>query len=246
VLQFIENFVVEFVETLDTKVPVKGKVKAIVGGSLGGNIALRLGRRTDLPWLPAVIAWSPASIWDPLADGADIVKHQAPLSCWLNAGGDPSNLGENAGFRPHFFEKAFDDAIPFDPAQPLMWYRKDWPCINSEIVADRLDRQEIYDGNFRLWHWRLAAEQLIYSHQANDPNTGKPLYLQNLKPMLLGAGKDDDFHFADICSATEHVAEQMVNTPGKALFLQNTGHSIHNERPNYWAEQWTQFIARLN
>jgi pimeloyl-ACP methyl ester carboxylesterase len=224
-------------------------LKAIVGGSLGGNMAFRLGRQTDLPWLPAVIAWSPACIWDSLADGADLAKHQAPRAGWFNAGGDPHKREENAGSRTDFFKTVFDEPIVVpvlnlfvDPAQPRMWYRKDWPCIESMIVADRLDRQETYDRNFRLWHWRLGTEQLIYSQQANDPLTGKPLYLENIKPMLLAAGNEDEFNFADIFTATQYVAERMVNTPGKAIFLQSTGHSIHNERPNFWAQQWVNFI----
>ena len=66
-LDFIENFVVGFVDALDRRLSVRGgiknEVKAVIGGSLGGNISFRLGRRTDLQWLPAVVAWSPASIW---------------------------------------------------------------------------------------------------------------------------------------------------------------------------------------
>jgi pimeloyl-ACP methyl ester carboxylesterase len=249
VLDFIENFIVSFVETLDKKVPIKGKLEAICGGSLGGNMALRLGRRTDLPWLPRVIAWSPGSIWESLADGPNIALHLAPRNGWFDAGGDPNKRPEKPETRAEFLKKTFDDPVlPFDvlhvvtPPQPEMWYRADWPCIQSEIVADRLDRQEIYNRDFRLWHWRLGTEQLIYSHQSKDPKTGRPLYLENRKLMILAAGKNDNFPGAHICDNTENVAQHMVNTPGKALFLEDTGHSIHNERPNYWAEQWVEFI----
>jgi hypothetical protein len=31
-------------------------------------------------------------------------------------------------------------------------------------------------------------------------------------------------------------------TPGKALFLEKTGHSLDNERRRYWAQQIVQFL----
>ncbi len=62
VLDLNEDFVVNFVNALDPIIDLKRHLRAVVGGSLGGNIALRLGRR-NLSWLPAVIAWSPGSVW---------------------------------------------------------------------------------------------------------------------------------------------------------------------------------------
>ena len=34
-------------------------------------------------------------------------------------------------------------------------------------------------------------------------------------------------------------------TPGKALFLDKTGHSLDNERHNYWAQQIVRFLKLL-
>jgi len=60
-------------------------------------MSFRLGRRLNLDWLPAVVVWSPASIWDSLGGGAEILSHMAPLYAWLNANdrkpGDPNDLG---------------------------------------------------------------------------------------------------------------------------------------------------------
>ena len=57
-LQLLEDFVVALLEGLNLDlyrvVPI--------GGSLGGNLALRLGRRSDLSWLKAVCGWSAASV----------------------------------------------------------------------------------------------------------------------------------------------------------------------------------------
>ncbi|NJO12575.1 MAG: hypothetical protein HC872_02935 [Gammaproteobacteria bacterium] len=65
-LDFIEVFIVNFTEELHRTVPIKSIIKAVMGGSLGGNMTFRLGRRTDTPWLPRFVVWSPASIWDSL------------------------------------------------------------------------------------------------------------------------------------------------------------------------------------
>jgi len=244
VLQFYENFVVSFVDTLDQQVPIKNQLKAIVGGSLGGNLALRFGRRTDLKWLKKIIAWSPASIWTSLADGADILKHLACRETWFRAGGDPKVRTETPEIRGKWFASVFDEKTsPVNPPNPYMWYRGNWPCIQSAIVADRLDRQETYNSTFRLWHWRLACEQLIYTHQGINPKTNVTLYLENKVPTLLACGVEDAWPYAEICPATQHVSSRMVNTPGLALFLRDTGHAIHSERPNYWAQQWVAFIG---
>ena len=118
----------------------------------------------------------------------------------------------------------------------------DWPCLASAVIADRIERQDVYNSTYRLDHWRLGTEQLIYSHQTKDAS-GKPLYMQNTKPMLLGRGQEDKFNYSDICPTTQTVASQMTSVPGKGQFLEHTGHSIHNERPKYWAEQIVDFLG---
>jgi hypothetical protein len=59
------------------------------------------------------------------------------------------------------------------------------------MFGARIDRQETYDAAFRLWHWRLAAEQLVFSQQLVSPETRHPLYMQNTTPMLLVCGYQD-------------------------------------------------------
>jgi hypothetical protein len=39
------------------------------------------------------------------------------------------------------------------------------------------------------------------------------------------------------------MAPKMVNTPGNTLFLKNTGHSIHDERPRYLASRIVEFLG---
>lgn len=250
VLDFIENFVVAFVNQLETKVPIKEHLQAVVGGSLGGNMSLRLGRRPDLPWLNNVVAWSPASIWDSLADGSTVFdagpRKGAVRAGWQSAGGNPQYLTESPGRRVEFFRAAFDQSILggiVSPAQAQMWFSDRWPCKQSVLVAARLDRQETYNKNFRLWHWRLGTEQLIYSHTSIDPRTNRPLITSPSKRLFLACGGDDNFSGTNICTATQIVAGWMTTTSGRALFLQNAGHSLDNEFPSYWAQKVVAFLS---
>jgi pimeloyl-ACP methyl ester carboxylesterase len=110
------------------------------------------------------------------------------------------------------------------------------------IKAARLDRLETYDASFRLWHWRLASEQLIYSHNADGPN-GQRLYKSNATRMMLMCGEQDDFTGAGICSAMQKIAADMNLTPGRAIFLRNTGHALDNEHPSFIAMQIADFLG---
>ena len=92
ILDFIENFVVAFVDAVEgvlirNGVPrIKHRIAAVIGGSLGGNLGLRLGRRNPMPaWLnQSIVSWSPASVWkamvkhDPQAGSAEIHPRRIP------------------------------------------------------------------------------------------------------------------------------------------------------------------------
>ena len=242
-LDFIETFIVRFIDKLDQTVPIKTNIKAVMGGSLGGNMTFRLGRRADVPWLPKFIVWSPASIWTSLGEGADLTKHTAVRTAWEGAQNAISTPG--SGDRSAFFQSWDKPIIPLiiPVAQCDTWTSDYYLCKHSSIARARFDRQETYDQYFYAWHWRLAAEQLLFSHQGKDPKTGQIFYMENLKPMLLACGLEDHVAGNDICPATQTTATQMTLTPGKALFLDKTGHSLDNERHNFWAMQVIQFLG---
>ncbi len=246
VLDFIESSVVAFVDELDIRIGMKDRLAAVIGGSLGGNLTFRLGRRADLPWLKNVASWSPASIWSGMADGADLFKHLAVATAWKRAGGDTAQMIERPGDRAQFFYDSFDSTVDLlflriVPAQPDQWWYRYWPCFESAREVARYERQEIYQRNFRLWHWRLALEQLVYSQQ-KAPDQAVPRYSLNQKRMLLACGVYDEFNYTNICSSTLSVAKKMGQTPGKAILFKETGHSIHNERPEALARALVDFL----
>jgi pimeloyl-ACP methyl ester carboxylesterase len=88
----------------------------------------------------------------------------------------------------------------------------------------------------------VALDQLLFSHHSADTPSGVPRYALNTTPTLLAAGNQDNFPFARIYSATRRLAERMTATPGSTLFVRNTGHSIHNERPRLLATQIADFL----
>jgi len=241
-LDFIEAFVVDFAVTLDQTMPFKNNIKAVMGGSLGGNMTFRLGRRPNVPWLPEFVVWSPASIWASLGAGSDITKHQGPLGAWKMANSAMS--APAAGDRAAFFGSWDKPIVPIiiPMAQSDTWTSDYYQCKASSVAGARLDRQETYDPLFLAWHWRLGAEQLLFSHQNIDPATNQPLFMSNHKPMLLACGLEDHVPYNDICPATQSTAQQML-TPGKAVFLGQTGHSLDNERRSFWALQVISFLG---
>jgi pimeloyl-ACP methyl ester carboxylesterase len=247
VLDFIEDFVVAFVDAVDAVTPIKDRVAAVIGGSLGGNLGLRLGRRdtangTDTPWLRncSIVAWSPASVWTPKVQHT--IDYMAPDRCMQRADEPEHRGGRGNYFYQVYREKELEGIIQ---PQPQYWYRGDWAPRAIHVDQSALARFDIYDPNYRRWHWRVAGEQLVYSHQDNvvhgDANT--PVrYTQNTVRTLLVAGGEDDYIGTHIYDNTLTVGRAMT-CPGYLLRVPGTGHSIHFERPGFFARKIVDFLA---
>ncbi len=251
VLDALENFVVKFVDTLPPSLNVKAQMVAVMGGSLGGNLTFRLGRRANTPWIRNVVVWSPASIWTSLGEGNDPFQHAGPLRTWWKANdrnaSDPDDLGPmRLGRRKEFFTSSWDNPIIWGvvtKSQPQSWTSESWPCHNAAIASARLERHETYSPKFLSWRWRLAAEQLIYSHQTFEQATGQRRFYRNDKRMFLSCGYEDDIFGNEICDATRITADFMKLTPGLARYLNYTGHSLDSERPVYFAQEVDAFLG---
>jgi len=249
ILDYIEDFVVAFVDALDRITPIKSRFAGVIGGSLGGNLGLRLGRR-DLaahPWLAAgIVSWSAASVWPPMVQ--NLITSQGPDRC-LKA----SDVGEDELSRVEYFRAVYDIPLlviagfAILGTQPQMWYRDGWPCKGSHVAGSRRARQETYNANFRRWHWRVAGEQLLYSHvdwvDHSDENTPQRFELNRVRQLLI-AGEKDNYLGTTIFDATRTLSAKMVQTPGRSLFLNNTGHSIHFERPRFLAGEIANFLIQ--
>jgi pimeloyl-ACP methyl ester carboxylesterase len=244
VLDFIEDFVIAFVDALDQVTPIKDRFSGVIGGSLGGNLGLRLGRRSPMPgWLDkGIVSWNAASVWTPMVN--DHIKSQAPGKCQINW-----QASEAEESRRDYFHEVYDTImipVVLPVTQPQVWYRSGWkPCKSLHITGSRLARREVYSTNLRQWHWRVAGEQLIYSHVDRvdrwDDTTPWRYELNVVKHLLIGSALDN-FTGSNIFDATRSLAGLMTTTPGTGLFLANTGHSVHFERPRFLAAEIVSFL----
>jgi pimeloyl-ACP methyl ester carboxylesterase len=266
-----EDFVVDFVDALDKIVPLKNRNIYVVGGSSGGALTLRMGHRME-PWIRKIVAWNAASVWETYTHG-EPEKNFALDTGWGRATED-----EDSGKRKDYFNEAFGMPTPETQPNPEEWYRgnrgdyaanrftqkpfrAEWKCKFDYIVGSRLEQEEVYNQEYRRWHWRLGTEVLIFSffndswsgpaNNASD-NSDKTNYLSIRKPTLLVTSDDDDWNEGEIAglprqwedrwTRTRLMAPKMRNTPGYTLYLPNTGHSVHNERPKLFADQIVQFL----
>jgi pimeloyl-ACP methyl ester carboxylesterase len=292
ILDFVEAAIVALVEALI--IPTGNPITAVVGGSLGGHMALRLAARQK-DWVRNVIAWSPASVMDHdfflgftiLGDPIGVTESQRLLT-------DPTLAGratesEAPGTRSKFFDtvwcqNTFDphdadaakiaaallsagvlsgalapvinafggaavDAVvggavaaaylnlPTVPPQPQMWYRDDWASKPTYIEESRRDRREVYNANFRQWHWRICEEMIGFTFDALVPTMKKPL--------LLMVGEKDDYPEVHFLSNVTNFASSLTAPAQGVLTIQDTGHSIHNERPSFLAHQVVNFASPL-
>jgi pimeloyl-ACP methyl ester carboxylesterase len=240
-LPFLEQFILRFVATLSTRLGqpglVESRLAAVIGGSLGGNLALRLARRGS--WIRNAVSWSPGSVW--LATAVDPTR-QNDLGLTFGAfqagiAGGKARIGqlETGASRDAFFASAFDEKIPVK-TQPAQWYRDDFPWKQQYIGNARMDRRETYTRQFRDWHWRVSFEELVWSWK-------NPAVQDFRSRLLLGAGAEDDIWPVSIFSNTETVAMQLSAVDGDTFFFDHTGHSIHAERPQLLASRILGFLA---
>lgn len=210
-------------------------------------MTLRLAR-ANAPWIRCAMAWSPASIWNSLAD--DVIKAVGPDHC-----ADQGHQTEDAGARADFFHDVFDASTSFlwwqfVAPQGDYWYRDDWqPCKTNLLAASRLERRELYNRMYRQFHYRMDWEQLLYSFNDNDPGSGQPRYASFRAHLLLAAGSEDSKSPAtDTYDSARTLGQSLQGTSasGSTLFIEHTGHSMHDERPTMMANQIDAFIAPLD
>lgn len=236
-LAFHEEFVEAFVEAVTREMGVEKRVACIAGGSLGGNLVLRLAERAP-SWIERYAAWSPASVWSALTN--DLIKGLAPRRTRINM-----LEAESPGSRRAYFKEVFATRICLTGrTQPEMWYRDGFLCRARHINRVLWDRREIYGPEYRRWHWRLAHEQLIFSHVT--PIGGVAPWQRIRGPVLLLAGERDNFTWTHIYARTRDLARKLASNGvrGACLLLRHTGHSIHDERPRLLAGALDRFIDR--
>jgi pimeloyl-ACP methyl ester carboxylesterase len=210
---------------------------------------LRLGRRDPAthPWLRNVVSWSPASSWGSWARSSDAIKPGLAAATRGRMG-----EAEGDGSVHDFFHGVGGRA-----SQGGHWYSDSWGCTTNALTASHRGVYEIYNSRFRRWHWRVAYEQLIFSHwdsdnpdpgidpdPERDARSGPARYAQIRSRLLLAAGYDDDAWPEKIFSFTLELAGRMRTrmAHGSAFFVKDTGHSIHAEKPAFFAGRILDFL----
>jgi len=180
------------------------------------------------------VSWAAASVWAPMVQ--DAIKRRAPDHCRTKWDEVEDDTRRHAYFHEVFDKVVLPILIPH--TQPSMWYRAGWePHKARHIQASRRDRHEVYNAFFRRWHWRVAGEQLIYSHLDrvdHQSPTSPRRHALNRARHLLVAGEEDDFLAR---TSTPRPATRVADGrhARRSLFVRRTGHSMHAERPGFLA-----------
>src|SRR5690606_23209542 len=109
-----------------------------------------------------------------------------------------------------------------------------------------LSLQEVYSPIRRRTHWRIAYEQLLFSHldQVAASRGFKCYEISTVRTLLIAGANDttDRLTGFDIFGGVKRMAPLMRRNSGKTIYVDNTGHSIHSERPKWLAREIIEFI----
>jgi pimeloyl-ACP methyl ester carboxylesterase len=120
----------------------------LAGGSLGGNLVLRLGHRLPARF-PRLVAWAPAGAWDAQPRLADI--------------------GRVLRGYPLFW--------PMIWGQSRYWYAEDWPGRKDALDEAFTYYREVLSPGFVRMYWEIAGDQVRRSLFDLAPHIRQPTLL---------------------------------------------------------------------
>lgn len=120
----------------------------VAGGSLGGNLVLRLGHRVP-DRFQRLVAWAPAGAWKPYRMAARLLRL----------------LGNGPLFWPVVW------------GQSRFWYEKDWPGRHQALAETFTYYREVSCRGFHRMYWDVAADQLRQSHFGYAHEIKQPVLL---------------------------------------------------------------------
>lgn len=121
----------------------------LAGGSLGGNLVLRLGHR-EPERFDRLAAWAPAGSWEPM-------RHWA----WFG------RLMKRLRFM--FW--------PCLWVQSRFWYRRDWPGREQALADAWAYYEEVYGDGFHRMYWDIGVDQALSSLYDRAHEIEHPTYL---------------------------------------------------------------------
>lgn len=142
-LRFFEDTLLGFLDRLGLDKVHLG------GGSLGGNLVLRLGLR-EPERFGRLAAWAPAGSWDPMRGWAFVARFMKRLRFM---------------FWPSLW------------VQSRFWYRRDWEGRDKALADAWAYYKEVYDASFARMYWDIGADQAEQSLFDTAPEIQQPTYL---------------------------------------------------------------------
>ncbi len=106
----------------------------VAGGSLGGNLVLRLGHREEQRFA-RLAAWAPAGVWEPARIYAFLIKL----------------LGGNFLFWPSL------------KIQSRYWYMPTWPGRSAALAQSFSYYRQVFSRGFVRMYWDIGRDQMLQS-----------------------------------------------------------------------------------
>ena len=187
---FDKQYVVSFIEELDKQVGnVKGRIVAVMGGSLGGNMSLLLSRENDAShqYLNTIVSWSVTAVSPSTYLG---ILSNGLAGAYLGHLKDGVASSDSTGTPPddhtmeaQYISKVYFDplspgyvgVVPYIPADPIMWYRGpdpitgavDWPPPDPKTGARESCKSD-YIAQSRYDRYEIYSERARRWTQAID------------------------------------------------------------------------------
>jgi pimeloyl-ACP methyl ester carboxylesterase len=127
----------------------------VAGGSLGGNLTLRLGHR-EAARFPRLAAWAPAGAW-------------SPMRGWARFGSTMRALGRSPMGTWLFFASMW--------VQSRFWYSRDWPGRERALSSAWAYYREVYGAGFHRMYWDIGVDQANASLFDIAPSIRQPTWL---------------------------------------------------------------------
>jgi alpha-beta hydrolase superfamily lysophospholipase len=255
------DVVTAFVSRLGTALPrafaelrLAERMHAIAGGSLGGALALRSALARPR-WLRRVIAWSPGTVWTSFLDDPHHTKRLALEPGWTRLFGNRTPIlrvrepeDADGRRRGEYIRGALFGRIPgaTAPIVKTWWRAGDYAEARRVRVDEALAvRRELYDEWHRRWCSALEHDQMTSSLRKRGGPFGSWPWDRIRLPVLLMAGASDDVpqtRMSEACGLLAERARDHGRPGGRYVLFENTGHSIHDERPRMLAANIAAFL----
>jgi hypothetical protein len=224
ILQFEQQYIINFIEKLDQQLGnIKGRIVAVMGGSLGGNMSLLMtGVYADwfndpdynqdperYSYLQTIVAWSatataPATyLGIPAGDLAAYLGHQEDQIKNL-----PPNheTPDDHAIEVQYIQKMYIDPllnyppIVYVPPQPIMWYRGGYAPGDGtgwQPCKDQSIAQSRF-GRYEIYspssrHWTIAIDLEQISFSFQQNKPHLRVESTPTSNLLLAAGDNDNF-----------------------------------------------------